>query len=126
MIESRAVRKVSRRLLWFLVLLYAFSYLDRINIGFAALSMNHDLRLTSTQFGAANTIFYLGYILCEIPSNLMLARFGARLWLPRILITWGIASAATMFASSALTASMRFAPSSASPREDFFPACCSI
>jgi ACS family 4-hydroxyphenylacetate permease-like MFS transporter len=63
--------------------------------------MNRDLRLTATQFGAANTIFYLGYILCEIPSNLMLARFGARIWLPRIMITWGVASAATMFASSA-------------------------
>jgi len=98
---DRAVRKISRRLLWFLLILYAFSYLDRINIGFAALSMNHDLRLSSTQFGAANTIFYLGYILCEIPSNLMLARYGARLWLPRIMITWGIASAATMFATSA-------------------------
>jgi ACS family 4-hydroxyphenylacetate permease-like MFS transporter len=103
MIEDQAVRKVSRRLLWFLVILYAFSYLDRINIGFAALSMNRALRLTSTQFGAANTIFYLGYILCEIPSNLMLARYGARLWLPRILITWGIASAATMFASGAMS-----------------------
>jgi MFS transporter, ACS family, 4-hydroxyphenylacetate permease len=101
MIEDHAVRKVSRRLLWFLLILYAFSYLDRINIGFVALPMNHDLRLTSTQFGAANTIFYLGYILCEIPSNLMLARFGARVWLSRIMITWGIASAVTMFATDA-------------------------
>jgi MFS transporter, ACS family, 4-hydroxyphenylacetate permease len=103
LIEDRAVQKVSRRLLWFLVILYGFSYLDRINIGFASLSMNRELRLTATQFGAANTIFYLGYILCEIPSNLMLARVGARLWLPRILITWGIASAATMFATSAMS-----------------------
>jgi ACS family 4-hydroxyphenylacetate permease-like MFS transporter len=101
MIETQAVRKVSRRLLWFLVILYAFSYLDRINIGFASLSMNRDLHLSSTQFGAANTIFYLGYILCEIPSNLMMARYGARLWLPRILISWGIASAVTMFATGA-------------------------
>jgi MFS transporter, ACS family, 4-hydroxyphenylacetate permease len=99
--EDRAVRKVSRRLLWFLLILYAFSYLDRINIGFVAFPMSHDLRLTATQFGAANTIFYLGYILCEIPSNLLLARFGARLWLSRIMITWGIASAATMLAASA-------------------------
>jgi MFS transporter, ACS family, 4-hydroxyphenylacetate permease len=100
-LEERALRKVSRRLMWFLVILYAFSYLDRINIGFASLSMNRDLKLTATQFGLANTIFYLGYILCEIPSNLMLARYGAKLWLPRILITWGLASAATMFASGA-------------------------
>jgi ACS family 4-hydroxyphenylacetate permease-like MFS transporter len=102
-VEHRAIRKVSRRLIWFLVILYAFSYLDRINIGFASLSMNRDLRLTATQFGFANTIFYLGYILCEIPSNLMLARYGARVWLPRILITWGIASAATMFATNAMS-----------------------
>ena len=94
-LEERAIQKVSRRLLWFLVILYGFSYLDLINIGFASLSMNRDLRLTATQFGLANTIFYLGYILCEIPSNLMLARYGAKLWLPRILITWGLASAAT-------------------------------
>ena len=100
-LEERAVRKVTLRLLSFLVLLYCFSYLDRINIGFAALSMNKDLMLSATRFGAANTIFYLGYCLCEIPSNLMLARYGARLWIPRILITWGIASVATMFASSA-------------------------
>jgi ACS family 4-hydroxyphenylacetate permease-like MFS transporter len=100
-VEERAIKKVSRRLLWFLVILYGFSYLDRINIGFASLSMNRDLRLTATQFGLANTIFYLGYILCEIPSNLMMARYGARIWLPRILITWGLASAATMFATGA-------------------------
>ncbi len=100
-IETQAVRKVSRRLLWFLLILYAFSYLDRINIGYVAFQMNADLKLSSTQFGLANTIFYLGYILCEIPSNLMLARFGARLWLSRIMITWGIAAAATMFATNA-------------------------
>jgi ACS family 4-hydroxyphenylacetate permease-like MFS transporter len=108
-LEQRAVRKVSRRLLWFLVILYGFSYLDRINIGFVAFCMSHDLKLTSTQFGAASTILYLGYILCEIPSNLMLARFGARVWLSRIMITWGIASAATMFATGAHSLySMRF------------------
>ncbi|MGH9388243.1 MAG: MFS transporter, partial [Vicinamibacteria bacterium] len=92
------VRKVSRRLIPFLFLLYVFSYLDRINIAFAALSMNRDLGLTATMFGIANTIFYVGYFLFEIPSNLMLARFGARVWIPRIMITWGIASTATMFA----------------------------
>src|SRR5262245_15495576 len=62
--------------------------------------MNRDLGLTATMFGLANTIFYVGYFLFEIPSNLMLARFGARVWIPRIMITWGIASTATMFASS--------------------------
>jgi ACS family 4-hydroxyphenylacetate permease-like MFS transporter len=94
------LRKVSRRLIPFLFLLYVFAYLDRINIGFAALSMNRDLGLTATMFGIANTIFYVGYFLFEIPSNLMLARLGARIWIPRIMITWGIASTATMFAST--------------------------
>jgi ACS family 4-hydroxyphenylacetate permease-like MFS transporter len=94
------VRKVSRRLIPFLFLLYVFAYLDRINIGFAALSMNRELGLTATMFGIANTIFYVGYMFFEIPSNLMLARYGARIWIPRIMITWGIASTATMFASS--------------------------
>jgi ACS family 4-hydroxyphenylacetate permease-like MFS transporter len=94
------IRKVSRRLIPFLFLLYVFAYLDRINIGFAALAMNRDLGLTATMFGIANTIFYVGYMLFEIPSNIALARFGARIWIPRIMITWGIASTATMFAAS--------------------------
>jgi MFS transporter, ACS family, 4-hydroxyphenylacetate permease len=97
--ESRVVRKVARRLLGFLILLYIFAYIDRINIGFAALAMNKSLGLTQTMFGIANTFLYLGYFAFEIPSNLMLARFGARVWLSRILITWGFASAATVFAT---------------------------
>ena len=97
--EARVVRKVSRRLLGFLILLYVFAYLDRINIGFAALAMNKSLGLTQTMFGVANTCLYLGYFAFEIPSNLLLARFGARVWLARILITWGFASAATAFAT---------------------------
>jgi MFS transporter, ACS family, 4-hydroxyphenylacetate permease len=92
------VRKVFWRLIPFLFVLYAMSYLDRINIGFAALSMNQDLGLSRTMFGAANTIFYIGYVLCEVPSNLLLVRYGAHRWIPRIMITWGLASAATMFA----------------------------
>jgi len=99
--EARVVGKVSRRLLWFLILLYIFAYLDRINIGFAALQMNQSLRLTQTMFGVANTFLYLGYFAFEIPSNLLLARYGARVWLARILITWGFASAATAFARGA-------------------------
>jgi ACS family 4-hydroxyphenylacetate permease-like MFS transporter len=92
---------VFRRVVWYLFLLYIWAYLDRINIGFAALAMNRDLGLTPTTFGAANTIFYLGYMLFEVPSNLMLARFGARTWLARIMITWGIASTATALAGGA-------------------------
>ena len=82
--EASVVRKVGRRLLWFLILLFICAYLDRINIGFAALAMNKSLRLTQTMFGVASTCLYL-----------MLARYGARVWLARILITWGFASAAT-------------------------------
>jgi len=76
-----------------------FAYLDRINIGFAALAMNKSLGLTQTMFGVANTFLYVGYFAFEIPSNLMLARHGARVWLARILVTWGFASAATAFAT---------------------------
>ncbi|MGD0025852.1 MAG: MFS transporter, partial [Xanthobacteraceae bacterium] len=95
--EAAVVRKVSRRLMWFLFMVSALSYLDRINISFAALSMNKTLGLTATTYGLAMTIFYVGYVMCEVPSNVLLAKFGARLWLSRIMITWGIASAATMF-----------------------------
>jgi MFS transporter, ACS family, 4-hydroxyphenylacetate permease len=97
--DDAVVRKAFRRLIPLLFVLYVFAYLDRINIGFAALSMNKELGLSPTMFGMANTIFYLGYLLCEVPSNLLLARFGARRWLGRIMITWGIASSATMFAT---------------------------
>ena len=94
-----AYQKVFRRVVWYLFVLYICSYLDRINIGFAALAMNRDLGLTATTFGIANTVFYLGYMVFEVPSNLMLARFGARTWLARIMITWGMASTATAFAT---------------------------
>ena len=80
-----------------LVVLYVVAYIDRINVGFAALSMNQDLGLTAAMFGFASTAFYITYSLFEVPSNMMLARFGARVWIPRIMITWGIASTATMF-----------------------------
>ncbi len=93
-----ASAKAAKRLVWFLFLCYAISYFDRINIAFAALSMNKALGLTAATFGLAGTIFYSGYLLCEIPSNILMVRMGARLWIARIMITWGIASAATMFA----------------------------
>lgn len=95
---ERVIRKVFWRLIPFLFLLYVLSYLDRINIGFAALSMNKELGLSRTMFGVANTVFYVGYVLCEVPSNLLLVRYGAHRWIPRIMITWGVASAATIFA----------------------------
>ncbi len=94
--SEEVIGKVWRRLIPFLFVLYVFNYLDRINLGFAALSMNKDLMFSATIFGLANSIFYFGYVACEIPSNLLMARFGARVWLARILISWGLASAATM------------------------------
>ncbi len=95
--EAAVVRKVFRLLMWFLFVVSAVSYLDRINISFAALSMNKTIGLTATTYGLATTIFYIGYMMCEVPSNVLLVKFGARRWLSRIMITWGIASAATMF-----------------------------
>jgi ACS family 4-hydroxyphenylacetate permease-like MFS transporter len=95
--SEQVIGKVWRRLIPFLFVLYVINYLDRINLGFAALSMNKDLMFSATVFGLANSIFYFGYVACEIPSNLLLARFGARVWLARILISWGLASTATMF-----------------------------
>ena len=94
--EKAVIGKVFRRLIWFCFALYIVAYLDRINIGYAALTMNKDLGLTATMFGFANTLFYTTYMLFEIPSNLLLVRFGARRWIARIMITWGLASAATM------------------------------
>ncbi|WP_349283065.1 MFS transporter (plasmid) [Polaromonas hydrogenivorans] len=98
--ERLVVDKVTRHLMWFLFLLFVVSFLDRINIGFAGLTMMKDLGLTSTQFGLATTLFYIAYISCGIPSNLVLARIGARKWIGSIMIAWGLASTATMFATS--------------------------
>lgn len=94
----QVISKVSGRLLWFLFILLAVSFMDRINIAFAGLTMNKDLGLTAAMFGMSVTAFYVAYALCEIPSNLMLARYGAKVWIARIMITWGLASAATMLA----------------------------
>jgi ACS family 4-hydroxyphenylacetate permease-like MFS transporter len=87
--------------MWFLFLLHIDAFTDRINVGFAALTMNKALGLTAAAFGASVTAFYAGYAPCEIPSNLALARFGSRRWIARIMITWGIASAATALAVGA-------------------------
>lgn len=94
-----AIGKAFLRVLPWCVAFYMAAYLDRINIGFAALTMNKDLGLTATMFGVANTLFYAVYVGFEAPSTMMLARFGARIWLSRIMITWGLASMATVFAT---------------------------
>ena len=92
-----AVRKASRRLIPFLVLCYAVNFLDRVNVGFAGLAMNDDLGFTPDVFGFGAGIFFVGYILFEIPSNLALARFGARIWIARIMISWGLVAIAMGF-----------------------------
>ncbi len=91
------LRKVTWRLIPFLFLLYVIAWLDRVNVGFAGLQMNTDLGFSSTVFGFGSGIFFLGYCLFEIPSNVILERVGARLWIARIMITWGVISAGLMF-----------------------------
>jgi len=95
--QQSALRKAAWRLLPILTIAYLFNYLDRTAIGVAALTMNQDIGITNTQLGLAAGFFFISYTLCEIPSNLALYRFGARLWIARIMITWGIVSAATAF-----------------------------
>ncbi len=96
-IESETMRRVSRRLIPLLMICYFAAYLDRVNVGFAALTMNKALGLSSAIFGIGSGIFFLGYFLFEIPSNLILSKVGARRWIARILITWGLLSALTAF-----------------------------
>lgn len=96
-LASQAVRQAAWRLIPLLAVGYLISYIDRTNIGFAALTMNRELGLSATQFGFAGGMFYVGYVLFELPSNLALRQFGARRWLARIMITWGLAAAGTAF-----------------------------
>lgn len=96
-VEESAVQKAAWRLIPLLILIYVLSYIDRINLGFAALTMSADLGLTVTMIGIANTAFYIAYVVFEIPSNLALDRFGARIWIPRIMISWGLVTAAMAY-----------------------------
>jgi ACS family tartrate transporter-like MFS transporter len=96
-LERATLRAVSRRLIPFLFVLYVVSFLDRVNVGFAALEMNRDLGLSPAAYGFGAGIFFIGYSLFEVPSNLILARTGARLWIARIMITWGLIAAGMMF-----------------------------
>jgi len=96
--RSRVVRKVALRLVPYLCLLYFVNYLDRVNIGFAGPNgMREELQLTATAFGFASGIFFIGYLLLEVPSNLALHRFGARRWIARIMVTWGVLATAMAF-----------------------------
>lgn len=96
-LEKRTIAKVSARLILFLVICYFVAYLDRVNVGFAALTMNKDLGLSATAFGFGSGIFFLAYFVFEVPSNLFLERFGARRWIARIMVTWGILSGMMAF-----------------------------
>src|SRR5713226_2045315 len=98
--EAGTIHKLRMRIIPYVLLLYVISFLDRINIGFAALTMNKELAITSQQFGLVAGIFFFGYFLFEIPSNLLLHKIGARIWIARILITWGILATLTGFVHS--------------------------
>ena len=102
-ISAVTLRKVTWRLIPFLFILYVIAWLDRVNVGFAGLQMNADLGFSSTVFGFGSGIFFLGYCLFEIPSNIILERVGARLWISRIMVTWGLISAALMFVRTPAT-----------------------
>ncbi len=93
-LEQRTIRKVSWRLLPLIIVIYFVAYIDRTNVGFAALTMNKDLGLSAYVFGWGAGIFFLGYFLFEVPSNIILEKVGARVWIARIMITWGIVSGA--------------------------------
>lgn len=95
--EQRAYARVRRHLLPFLFVLYVVSYLDRVNVGFAALQMNAAVGLSAAVFGLGSGIFFIGYTLFEVPGNLIMARVGARIWIARIMISWGLISAAMAF-----------------------------
>ena len=100
-LEKTVTRKVFWRIIPFTFVLYVISYIDRANIGYAALQMNKELALTSEAFGFAAGIFFIGYFLFEVPSNVMMGKYGPRVWIARILISWGIVSVLTAFVQNA-------------------------
>jgi D-galactonate transporter len=96
-LEIRTIAKVSKRLVPFLIVCYFVAYLDRVNVSFAALTMNQDLGLSQTAFGFGAGIFFIAYFIFEVPSNLLLERFGAGKWIARIMLSWGILSGMMAF-----------------------------
>jgi ACS family tartrate transporter-like MFS transporter len=102
-VADAALRKVRWRLIPFLFLLYIVAYLDRVNVGFAAIDMNRDLGFSAAIYGFGSGIFFLSYTLFEVPSNLILARVGVRIWIARIMFTWGVLATAMIFVNSATT-----------------------
>jgi MFS transporter, ACS family, tartrate transporter len=102
-IEQQTLKKIFWRLIPFLIICYMMAYIDRGNVGMAALQMNEDLGLTPRIFGFGSSLFFVSYFICEIPSNLALQRFGARKWIARIMITWGLITLLTALVNSANT-----------------------
>jgi sugar phosphate permease len=102
-LEQATMRSVTMRLMPFIMVCYFVAYLDRTNVGFAALQMNKALSLTQSEFGFGAGLFFLAYCVCEVPSNLLLFRFGARRWIARIMITWGVCAAGMAFINSNVT-----------------------
>ena len=99
-LERSAMFKVYLRLLPFTVIAYFLAYVDRINVSFAALTMNKDIGLSAAAFGFSGTLFYIGYVLFEVPSNIAMEKIGARIWIARIMISWGVISGATAFVAT--------------------------
>ena len=91
-VGQRAMRRITNRLIIFLALCYFISYLDRVNVGFAALTMNKDIGLSATAFGLGGGLFFIGYFIFGVPSNYMLERIGARRWMAILMVCWGFAS----------------------------------
>src|SRR6185295_16263699 len=102
-IEKETMRKVGIRLLPFLIICYFIAYVDRVNVGFAALTMNKDIGLSAAAFGLGAALFFVAYVLFEIPSNLALERFGARRWIARIMISWGLVGIGSAFVTGAVS-----------------------
>src|SRR6476619_7345333 len=96
-VEIRTIAKVTRRIVPFLIVCYFVAYLDRVNVGFAALALNQALGLSQTAFGLVAGIFFIALFIVEVPSNLLLERFGARKWIAPIMLSWGIGSGAMAF-----------------------------
>ena len=100
-LEARVMRRISWRILPFVMLLYFISFLDRVNVGFAAFTMNKAIGLSPAAYGLGGGLFFIGYFLFEVPSNLILYRIGVRVWIARVMVTWGIVSACSAFVTGA-------------------------
>ncbi len=96
-IEQRTTAQVAWRFIPFLIICYFVAYLDRVNVGFAKLTMDADIGVSDTMFGFGAGVFFLAYFLFEVPSNMLLDKLGARLWIARIMFTWGLVSGAMAF-----------------------------